>query len=80
MKTLQGELIQQRYYDTDLQKIPSTDIQNAIKAPVVFEISRLEGPVLLNNVKAYRVRWLGYKKASDITIEKRSDLFEIRQK
>lgn len=67
LKDTHGELLPNVYYDTDLLLIPKVD--NEIKLPTFYEISRLIEPVKLNNTKSFVVAWKGYRKKSDQTIE-----------
>lgn len=69
-----GDEVPGRFYETDLLKV--SKVENELKLPEKWEISRLAEPVLLNNKKAYRVIWKGFRKHSDRTIELRDDLMK----
>lgn len=71
-----AEFLPGLYYDADLLKVRNREAANPIKTPKVYEISRLEEPVLLNGQKAYIVRWRGYRRKIDLTPELRSQLLE----
>ena len=60
-----------RWYNNDLQKI--TSIQNPIKLPETYIISKIVRPATRGNVEGYIIRWKNYKPTDD-TFEPRENL------
>jgi hypothetical protein len=72
LRTLDGEILPERYYSEDLQKIKP--IEREIKVPITYEISKILEPAMLNGRKAYRIAWKGYRGKKNQTLEPRSQL------
>jgi hypothetical protein len=72
LRTLDGEILPERYYNEDLQKV--NPVEREVKVPVTYEISKIVEPVMLNGNKAFRIKWKGYRSKKDETIERRSQL------
>lgn len=60
-----------RFYNGDLQLVK--EVQNPIKLPETYIISKLVRPAVQKGIPGYVVRWRGYK-ASDDTFEPREAL------
>jgi len=69
-----GELVKQKFYQAELQAIE--EVQKPIEQPTRFKVSSLVRPVIQSGVRAYEVKWTGYRKKKDNTIEPRDKLME----
>jgi transposase InsO family protein len=72
LRTLDGEILPERYYNEDLQKV--NPVEREIRVPVTYEISKIIEPVFLDGNKAFRIAWKGYRGKKNQTLEPRSQL------
>lgn len=63
-----------RHKQEDLQLIPG--VANKLKEEEQFEVSKIVKRVMIDGEPHYRVKWKGYRKASDDTVEPRASLLQ----
>lgn len=67
-----GKVIHQKFFQPQLQLV--SEVNNAISEPKKYKVSSLVRALIKNGIPSYEVKWVGFRKKSDNTIEPREQL------